>query len=201
MLSGAMISLATLFSYTLSLHIPDVSQKVVASIIFPFGLISIVYLKAKLFTGAVVKLSNNDMTYMELFKIYIGNMIGVVVSYLIVSIPNSNIVDALSNVAVAKISMYYVNIFINSILCNIMVCLAVILLNRATSDFGKIAMCMLCISPMVFCGFEHCVANMFVFMSIISPDNIMPIIIHMTIVSIGNLFGGIIISKGVKYGD
>lgn len=200
--SGFMIGLAVMFSYILSQSLPNIPIRISMSFIFFFGLISIIYLEAKLFTGLIVKKTreiiykeNNIMNiFKELFKTYIGNIIGIFIIFLMFKLTNNSSSDIMTNVAETKIQNDYLQIFINSILCNIMVCLAVILSSKSKSDFGKIFLILMCLIPMVFCGFEHCIANAFIFMVSINMNNFLNIMIHMILVTIGNIIGGIFIT-------
>lgn len=197
MLSGIMISLAVIFSYTLALYLPDLHMRIACSLIFPFGLIAVIYLKLKLFTGMIVRFTNSEIEIRDLAVAYIGNIVGVIIAYVIFYMSGNSSSELIKSVAYSKLDNTYVYTFANAILCNIMVCLAVIMSRLNSSDFGKMTTCFLCISPMVFCGFEHCIANAFVFLTIISPDNIINILIHMCIVTLGNIIGGFLITKGV----
>lgn len=201
-ISGFIIGLAVVFSYTLSQLLPNIPMRISMSFIFFFGLISIVYLESKLFTGLLVN-KTKELIYKEnsviniakdLAETYIGNIIGVFIVFSMFKIINDPSLDTMMNIANAKINSNYLQVFINSILCNIMVCLSVVLSKKSNSDFGKIFLIIMCLAPMVFCGFEHCIANAFIFMVAININNSLNIIIHMILVSVGNIIGGIFIT-------
>lgn len=201
-ISGFIIGLAVIFSYILSQLLPSIPMRISMSFIFFFGLISIVYLESKLFTGLLVN-KTKEIIYKknsvvniskELVKTYIGNIIGVFITFSMFKIINDPSLNTMISIANTKINNDYLQVFINSILCNIMLCLSIILSNKSNSDFGKIFLVIMCLAPMVFCGFEHCIANAFIFMVAINMNNLLNIIIHMVLVSIGNIIGGIFIT-------
>ncbi len=53
--------------------------------------------------------------------------------------------------------------FMRAILCNFFVCLGVLCGIKLKSETGKFLMIVMCISAFVFSGFEHCIANMGIF--------------------------------------
>lgn len=64
-------------------------------------------------------------------------------------------------VALAKTTINPATAIISGILCNILVCLAIVMATGATDAIGKIFGVFFPICAFVVCGFEHCVANMF----------------------------------------
>ena len=64
-------------------------------------------------------------------------------------------------IAVAKTTMSPSAEFTSGILCNILVCFAIIMASAAKEVIGKIFAIFFPIMAFVICGFEHCVANMF----------------------------------------
>ena len=64
-------------------------------------------------------------------------------------------------VAVGKVSLDPWPALCSGIMCNIFVCLAVLMASAAKAVIGKIVSIFLPICAFVISGFEHCVANMY----------------------------------------
>jgi len=64
-------------------------------------------------------------------------------------------------VAAGKVSLPFSTALISGILCNILVCVAVLMASAARDSAGKILAVFFPIWAFVVSGFEHCVANMY----------------------------------------
>mgnify|MGYP005607718319 CR=1 FL=1 len=64
-------------------------------------------------------------------------------------------------VAIAKVSIAPGPALVSGILCNLLVCAAVIMALASTDITGKLLACFFVIMLFVTSGFEHCVANMY----------------------------------------
>ena len=64
-------------------------------------------------------------------------------------------------VAMGKTGLDFGNAFVSGIMCNILVCVAVLMASSAKDIIGKIFACFFPIMVFVISGFEHCVANMY----------------------------------------
>ena len=88
-------------------------------------------------------------------------------------------------------------LFANSILCNICVCLAVWCSIKMKTEGGKIAMAVAGVVTFVTCGFEHSIANMTFFtIGLLNPNgaavNMGGCLYNLLIVTVGNMIGGIL---------
>ena len=63
--------------------------------------------------------------------------------------------------AAGKCALPFQNTFVLAILCNLLVCLGVILAMTAKDTAGRFIGAFLPVCYFVICGFEHCVANMY----------------------------------------
>ncbi len=101
-------------------------------------------------------------------------------------------------VAETKLSISFLECVIRGFFCNILVILAIIMSFIAKDLISKIFCCILPIMAFVACGFEHCVANMYLiplgllvkFNSFFSLYKIFQNILPVTL---GNILGGIFI--------
>ena len=69
--------------------------------------------------------------------------------------------EAMVSIAAGKVSPDWISLFCKGILCNVLVCLAVWIGFSARTVADKVLGVLLPVSAFIACGFEHCVANMF----------------------------------------
>lgn len=174
-LAGAFIAIGGAASSTASHGISDVGlARTVSGLIFPVGLIMTVLLGAELFTGnclmvmsALDKRIRWSALLRNLIVVYFSNFAGaLIVDVLLLLSGNLNYSGGLLGaytikIAVAKTAIPPVQAIASGILCNILVCIAVLLAAAAKDVTGKIMGIFFPICAFVICGFEHCVANMF----------------------------------------
>ena len=148
--------------------------KLVAGTIFPVGLMLIILVGGELFTGDCLmimgaldkKYRAATMLY-KLVVVFVSNMIGAAVVVVLVYFSGQlNMSDGTLGayaikVAYTKVNMNYSAAFTSAILCNILVCLAVLMAYSATDVTGKVFAVFFPILAFVVGGFEHCVANMY----------------------------------------
>ena len=145
-----------------------------AGMIFPVGLMLIVFLGGELFTGnclIVMDVFAKRTTWKglmyNLVVVYFSNLIGaLIIDTLLVFSGNLNYSGGLLGaytikVAVGKLAVTPVQAVTSGILCNLLVCLAVLMATCAKDIVGKVWAIFFPICAFVIGGFEHCVANMF----------------------------------------
>ena len=180
-LSGAILGVATSLAFTGAF---STGQPLVGAIIFPVGLIIIVLLGLELVTGsfALVPLpfvrgeASGSAVVANWAWVFLGNLIGsVAYGVLIVialtdmgAIEPAGVAARIVAAAEAKTTGYaafgfagFVTAFVKGMLCNWMVCLAVVLAMTTTSTLGKIATAWMPVFVFFAQGFEHSVVNMF----------------------------------------
>lgn len=184
-----------------SLAIPAV--KFINGFVFSLALSFVIFAGGELFTGNVLVTSigrlNKKIETSSLLKIlifsYIGNLLGsILISFLFkmtgVS-PEFN--NSLLNLATTKSSFDFTALLFKGIMCNILVCLAVLICSRKISDSSKLILIFWCILAFVSLGFEHSVANMtcFALAKMLNPEFTIGLILKNLIpVTIGNIIGG-----------
>jgi len=173
--SGAMIAFGAEASNVAAHAITNVGlSRLVAGCVFPVGLMMVILLGAELFTGDCMltigipeKVLSVRKCALMLLIIYLGNLIGGVFialfTYLSCQYNYSNgLLGAYTiKVAVGKVNLPFGSALVSGILCNILVCAAVIMALCATDVTGKILVSFFVILAFVVSGFEHCVANMY----------------------------------------
>jgi formate transporter len=157
----------------------------VGALIFPVGLIAIVLLNLELVTGsfALVPLPwlERETSFGSVLVnwgwVFIGNLIGSVAYGALIAIALTNmgtiapagVAARIVQIAELKTTGYsamgfagLVTCFVRAMLCNWMVCLAVVLAMTSTSTIGKIACAWMPVFIFFAQGFEHSVVNMFI---------------------------------------
>jgi formate/nitrite transporter len=180
-LAGAILACATSLAFT---GMVQTGQPLVGALLFPVGLILIVLLGLDLVTGAfalvplpwVEKSASAPSVLNNFGWIFLGNLIGSVVYGALLAIVLTNFGTAAPAGVAAKIiavaeskTVAYealgfaglVTCFVKAMLCNWMVCLAVIAPMTTTSTMGKIAAAYMPVFIFFAQGFEHAVVNMF----------------------------------------
>lgn len=174
-MAGLFIAFGAATSSTAAHAVTNVGlARLVAGVIFPVGLMLIVFLGGELFTGnclIILDVLDKRVTCLSLVRdlviVYFTNLIGsLIVVFLIYYSGNLNYSDGLLGaytikVAACKIAMSPVQTITSGILCNILVCLAVLMATSAKDIAGKVWAIFFPICAFVVGGFEHCVANMY----------------------------------------
>ncbi len=181
-LSGAILGVATSLAFNGAF---TTGQPLVGALIFPVGLISIVLLGLELVTGsfALVPLpwlrgeASGSAVVANWSWVFLGNLIGSVAYGALIAIALTNmgaseptgVAARIIATAEAKTIGYaafgfkgMVTVFVKAMLCNWMVCLAVVLAMTTNSTIGKIACAWMPIFIFFAQGFEHSVVNMFI---------------------------------------
>ena len=179
--------------------------KPLMGISFGIALTLVVFAGAELFTGnnmfMTIGLLKKEVTLSEVLKVWIfswvGNLIGsLVLAYLIVaSGAISHTVDFIEKVAIAKMTMPALQLFLRGVLCNWLVCLALWTSSRTKSDTTKCILIFWCLFAFIACGYEHSIANMTILsMSLFAPHGAgvswLGFFYNMFYVTIGNIVGG-----------
>lgn len=173
--AGMMIGMGAAGSSVAAHTISDVGRaRLIAGLVFPVGLMMVILLGAELFTGdclIVMSVLDRKQKIKNVIRIlvlvYIGNFIGAGLLAGLVSISGQwdysvGMLGAYTiKVAVGKVNISFVKAVISGILCNILVCAAVIMANCAKDITGKLLAAFFTIMLFVVSGFEHCVANMY----------------------------------------
>ena len=175
MLAGAFIAIGGEAS-NLAVHgISDVGiARTLAGAIFPVGLMMIVLIGGELFTGncmIIMAVMDKKATWMgyarNLIVVYLSNLVGALVIDVLLYFSGQwnyfagGLGAYTIKVAIGKVNLSPVQCITSGILCNILVCVAVLMAIAAKDIAGKILAIFFPIWAFVISGFEHCVANMF----------------------------------------
>lgn len=174
-LAGMMIAFGAAGSSVAAHDIANVGiARLVAGVVFPMGLMMVVMTGAELFTGdclAIMATVQKKHTAFKLIRmlvvVYFGNLLGSLMLTCIDYVSgqynySSGILGAYTiKVALGKCNLDFTTALASGILCNILVCAAVMLAARAKDVTGKLLCCFFIILLFVVSGYEHCVANMY----------------------------------------
>ena len=181
-LAGSILAAATSLAITGAVQ---TNQLLVGALIFPVGLILIVLLGLDLVTGAfgLVPLPwvERDASAPSLLAnfgwIFLGNLIGSIAYGALLAIALTNfgtlapagVAARIIAIAQAKTTGYeaigfagMITVFVKAVLCNWMVCLAIVAAMTTNSTIGKIACAYMPVFIFFAQGFEHSVVNMFI---------------------------------------
>lgn len=174
-LAGAFIAFGGAASSVAVHGIADVGlARTLAGTIFPVGLMLVVLVGGELFTGNCLILmavlagkTTPAKMIRNLAVVYFSNLAGaLIVDVLLIFSGQFNYSGGALGaytikVAVGKAGIQPGTAIASGILCNILVCLAILMAAAAKDVAGKILAIFFPIWAFVICGFEHCVANMF----------------------------------------
>lgn len=173
--AGLMIAFGAAGSNVAAHNVANVGlARVVAGVVFPVGLMMVIMTGAELFTGdclmgmgTAAKNHNVLQLVKVLVPVYIGNLVGsVLLAAGVYGSGQLNYSDGLLGaytikVALGKCNLSFGTALISGILCNFLVCAAVMLALCAKDVTGKLLSAFFLIFLFVVSGYEHCVANMY----------------------------------------
>ena len=174
-LAGFLIGMGGAVTNTASHMIPNTSAaKLISGMLFPFGLIMVLFIGAELFTGnCLITISVLDGRVSvagmvrNLVIVYLGNCLGAMTLAWAcvysgqVSLSGGQLAAWTIQVAAAKCALPFGKAVVLGVLCNILVCAGVVCGLTAKSASGRAIGAFVPVAFFVICGFEHCVANMY----------------------------------------
>lgn len=189
--------------------------KVFMGLSFGIALSLVIMAGSELFTGnnmvLLVGALDKKVTWLDAVKIwvmsYIGNFIGSFMIgglFVLTNIQGSETAKLILKIADAKMHGDFTSLLVKGILCNLLVCLAVLCSLKMKSESGKLIMIAWCLFAFITAGFEHSIANMTIFaMSLFMthPDSISigGMFANLIPVTLGNFIGGGLILGGTYY--
>jgi formate/nitrite transporter len=177
-LAGAFIGLGALFSLVVTCDstLPFGLLRVLGGAVFSLGLVLVVLAGAELFTGnnlLVMAWADRKISTGELLRnwslVYFSNLVGAGALALGVwaahtgDLNSGALGGAVVKLAAAKAALPFGQAFARGVLCNLLVCLAVWISLAGRSVTDKILAVVFPVSAFVAAGFEHSIANLFLF--------------------------------------
>ncbi len=206
MLAGIYVGFGILLIFSVGGMLGDAPyKKILMGVSFGIALSLVLMVGSELFTGnnmimAVASL-DKKVKWMDTIKIWIysfvGNLVGsILLAYMFVVSGSATgpIGDFFIKISAAKMSGDVVELFFKGILCNMLVCLAVLSFIKLKDETAKLIMIFWCLFAFITSGFEHSVANMTVMsVALLIPNSGLTIggFLHNIIpVTLGNIVGG-----------
>lgn len=180
--------------------------------VFPVGLMLVVFLGCDLFTSSVMntipvftKEAKFKKYFLNIIIVFTFNFVGAILLALVTCktklLSNQAFYQYLENIVIHKIESGWGEIFLKGIMCNVLVCGAVLLSYASENTIGKIFGIWFPIMIFILLGYDHSVANMFYlscgFYYGVST-NVGLMAKNMFMATLGNIVGGLFIS-GIIY--
>ena len=177
-LAGAFIGIGSMFSVVIK---ADSSlsfgiSAVLSGIAFSLGLFVVIVAGAELFTGnnlLVMAWADGQISTLELLRnwsvVLLGNFIGAAGLALLVflsghtSLNDGAIAEKYLAIGAAKCALPFWEAFFRGVLCNVLVCLGVWMATGGRTVMDKAIAIVFPVSAFVAAGFEHSVANLYIF--------------------------------------
>lgn len=235
-MAGLFISLGAAVSSMAGHAIENASiARIITALIFPIGLMAIVFVDGELFTGnclIAMAVYDKKTTWGKFFRnlgiVFFANLLGAL--FMVVMVYFSGQLDFNGGklgayaikVAIGKAGMGGIQEVFSGIICNIFVCLAILMAAASRDIIGKIWAIYFPIFAFVLGGFEHSIANMFFIpMGILASHNGKFMALaqelygftaeqtgylsvwegtkHILLISLGNFLGGAVLLGGLCY--
>lgn len=162
----------------------SVENKIVGSILFSIGLLSICYFKIPLYTGKIGYLIKKEVSIYDLSYMLIGNILGAFITGLVIGYSKSNIYEVSLILINNKHQINYLSTLVNSIFCGILMYVAVNIFRENKSIIGIL----FAIPVFILSGFEHSIAYCFYAGAARNID-----LLFLLVTIIGNSLGGFLI--------
>ena len=173
---------------------------ILQALIFPMGLILIVFARLSLFTGCIYTFSADIRRGASPIKAiwllavtWVGNLIGSI--WIAFGIRTATTtwynVGALVIAADTKMAIQFPNLLVLGLFCNVLVC-AAIAISRKTTGIAQVLGIGFPVFLFIFFGFEHSVADMF-YLLFASNLTVVDYFATLGIISLGNIIGGLFV--------
>ena len=172
-MAGAYVGFGIVLIFALGGAVPSEAQKLVMASAFGIALTLVVFAGAELYTGHTMYMAlaflAGKVSKREVLAVWsvgwVGNLIGsVALAALIVAGVGGEGTKVggglLGEVAAYKSNSPALHLFARGIACNWLICLALWMSARTTSDSAKCILIFWCLLGFIGLGLEHCVANM-----------------------------------------
>ena len=221
-LGGFYIGIAVVLTNSLAAPLAKVSFPIASlliGLIFPVGLMLIVFAGAELFTGNVLfcsiglgkRIITPKNSVLILIVSYLGNLTGaLIISFIIYSsgLLYGDMAEFILITALNKASLPFMQIFIRAVMCNIMVCLALWSGIRTKSEVMKYICIAMCLLTFIGSGYIHSVADMTHLtlawlagenQNVIGTFSLFNWLYVMFSATLGNIMGGMLIASAYLY--
>jgi formate/nitrite transporter FocA (FNT family) len=171
----------------------SIENKVLGALFFTVGLFVICTFGFNLFTGRVCYVFERDKRYaLDLPIMWLGNLAGAWLAAQAVRLTRiATIAERAAAICEVKLNDNLLSIFLLSVLCNILIFIAVDGFGKNPHELGKYLSLFFGVSVFIICGFEHCVANMYYFS--VAGMWSWKTLLYILVMTLGNACGGVLI--------
>ncbi|MCC3866856.1 formate/nitrite transporter family protein [Terrisporobacter mayombei] len=186
------------------------ATKIIMGLSFAVALCLVIMTGTELFTGNNMVMTagrlNKGVSTGDMNKVWLSSFVGNLLGSILVAgffvgtglVNEGPIMEFFATTSIAKASAPFMSLFFRGVLCNILVCVAVLCSFRTNDDTAKILMVFLCLFAFITSGFEHSVANMTIFsVALISPAiqgaTLAGAVYNLVAVTLGNMVGGALV--------
>ena len=176
MMAGAYVGLGIILIFSVGATIDPAWKRLVMGASFGIALTLVIFAGSELFTGHTMfmtigrlrqRISTGDLAASWGLS-WLGNLAGAVaLAWIFVAGGGGALLSdgapLLQKVASAKMNASAGELFARAILCNWLVCLAIWMAARTSSDAAKLGVIFWCLFAFIASGYEHSVANMTLF--------------------------------------
>lgn len=190
--------------------------KIMMGVSFAIALSLVVMTGSELFTGNNMVMTagtlNKGTSTKDLIRVWVYSFVGNLLGSLLVAglfvgtglVNKGAVMEFFATTSLAKASLPFMDLFFRGVLCNILVCVAVMCSFRTNDDTAKLIIIFMCLFAFITSGFEHSVANMTIFgvalfSSSIKGATLMGAIYNLFIVTLGNIAGGALVMGAGAY--
>jgi nitrite transporter NirC len=216
MMAGAYVGLGIILIFCLGNEIDPAYRKLVMGASFGIALTLVVFAGSELFTGLTMTMTHGYLqkrtSLGDLARVWtmswVGNFLGAALLAALFSAAGGGALlfgksTFLFDVASAKMAAPAGALFARAVLCNWLVCLALWMASRMTSDSAKCIAIFWCLFAFIASGYEHSIANMtLLVLSLLGnhPDSvsIAGMLYNLFWVTLGNIVSGSLL-MGVGY--
>lgn len=208
--AGLYVGLGIILIFTIGGVVGDSPyKKVMMGVSFGIALSLVLMAGSELFTGnnmiMTVGSLEKKVSWMTTLKIwlysYIGNLAGSIFAawmFFMTGLSQGPVVDFILKTTEMKMNAPFMDLFFKGILCNILVCLAVLTFVKLKEETAKLIMIFWCLFAFITSGFEHSVANMTVLsIGLMLPHSeaisLMGFMNNLIPVTLGNIVGGAVV--------
>lgn len=207
MMAGIYVGFGILLIFSIGGTIGDSPyKKLLMGLSFGIALSLVIMAGGELFTGnnmiMTVASLNKKVKWQDTFKIwfysYMGNLAGGILLaglFVMGGGAKGTVGEFFIKVSEAKMSGDFIELFFKGILCNMLVCLAILTSIKLKEETAKLIMIFWCLFAFITSGFEHSVANMTIlFVGLFTPNggvlSMSGFSANMVPVTLGNIVGG-----------
>lgn len=168
------------------------ANKYLGAFLFAVGLITICAFGFNLYTGKIGYIINNR-NRPDCIVIWFGNLVGTVISGILIRIAKPSLVDTGAAMLESKFSLSPIKVLILGLFCGILMYIAVDNWKNSDNNVSKVVGIFVCVPVFIIAGFEHSIADMFYCaVGVRTMGDIGHATLFLLLVTLGNTAGALI---------